>query len=143
MIGPPALKAKGAAPDQETAPANRRLPQDCTDPNIGKIPTVESELREALGKASVEEALLYGAAFITAERGIRAPTNPEVMEMLSWRSSDSMPATTFARLAKRELIQNFPYQRGRVVIISATGKRSATPRCQAPHWRHRGGHRHG
>lgn len=143
MTWPPGVKQKGAAPDQETAPADRHPPQDCNDPDNGNLWTVESELHEALRKVSVEEMLLYGASFLSAERGIQAPTNPEIMSMLAWRSSESYPATIYARLANRQLIQNFPYQRGRVVIIGATGKRSATPRCQAPHWRHRGGHRHG
>ena len=128
MIGPPgergrltpeATPHKAANQDRETT---IRVGGECVESVVAQL--------------NLSQALTYGAAWLTASRGLTAPSNKELLELTGFQS-DAQPNRLYRQLEKRGYLIARGFQRGRQIVVIALGKATAAPRCQSPHWKHR------
>lgn len=124
-------------PGERGGPARTAPPQAAADQSHSNLTSGgEIDVESLLPPLVQQDALVYGAAWLAAQRGVPAPSNEELLE-LSGHSSYSTPHKVLRRLERLGLLVSRGFQRGRQLTILASGKSTAAPRCRSPHWRHR------
>jgi hypothetical protein len=90
-----------------------------------------------LAPLSKEQAALYGATSLCAQRGLTAPMDEEILS-ITGLSSFSSPNRLINSLHRRGFIEPLgTFQNGRWLRDLMTGTATAPPRCRNPHWRSR------
>lgn len=80
------------------------------------------------------DMVVYAALVAAAEAGARCPTNDALCGQTGHASTNSA-VEAIKRLVHAGIITVERFARDRVVTIAATGKKTAAPKCTAPHWR--------
>lgn len=88
----------------------------------------------AAGVSRVKQ--VYDIAVDAAERGIVMPTNKEIAAKVGYEQM-ARASQALANLRSRGKISIEAFQMSRIITITETGKKTATPKNVAPHWRTR------